>query len=107
MLQILICDCSGSESIARSVLKSAGVQNWLKVPIVKGKQNAAMWLDALPDALRQTPELQALKLSLKSRGKFSVIVGYTQTEFKWADVGSGKLNEKLDGEIIAKHFEGL
>lgn len=93
--------------MARSVLKSAGVQDWLKVPIAKGHQRANDWLNGLPDNLKKTAECQALMKSLNRRGKFSVVVGYTTTQFKWADVGSGKINEKLDGEVIAKHFERI
>ena len=106
-VMLLTCDCGGAEPLARSVLKSAGVQNWLKTPIVKGRQNATMWLDTLPEKIKSLPEFQALQLSLKNRGRFSVVVGYTASEFKWADVGSGKINEKLDGEVIAKHFENM
>lgn len=107
VIQLLVCDCGGAEPLARSVLKSAGVQDWLKIPIARGRQKATAWLDSLPDNLKRTPEYQALQLSLKSRGKFSIVVGFTTVDFKWADVGSGKINEKLDGEVIAKHFEHM
>ena len=107
MIQLLTCDCGGAEPIARSVLKSAGVENWLKIPIARGRQNALKWLESLPQELQRTPEHGALMLSLKGRGKFSVVVGYSGDEFKWADVGSGRLNEKLDGEVIAKHFMNM
>lgn len=107
MIQLLTCDCGGAEPLARSVLKSAGVKDWLKTPIARGRQKAIAWLEALPDNLKKTPEYQALQLSLKGRGRFSIVVGFTTDEFKWADVGSGKINEKLDGEVIAKHFENM
>ena len=107
MLMLLTCDCGGAEPMARSVLKSAGVKEWLKTPIARGRQKATEWLDSLPETLKHTPEYQALQSSLKNRGKFSVVVGFTTNEFKWADVGSGKINEKLDGEVIAKHFENM
>lgn len=107
MIQLLTCDCGGAEPLARSVLKTAGVKDWLKTPIARGRQKATEWLDSLPETLKQTPEYQALQLSLKGRGKFSVVVGFSTTEFKWADVGSGRINEKLDGEVIAKHFENM
>lgn len=107
MIRILICDCSGSEPLARSVLKSAGVEDWLKAPIERGRQRSVSWLESLPDQLKQTPEYGALQLSLKGRGRFSIIVGYTNDVFKWADVGSGKLSDKLDGEVLAKRFEKL
>ena len=93
--------------MARAVLKSAGVRNWLKTPIVKGRQRAINWLNGLPENLNKTPECQALIKSIKDRGRFSVVVGFTTNMFRWADVGSGKVNEKLDGEIIAKHFENI
>lgn len=107
MIQLLTCDCGGAEPLARSVLKSAGIENWLKVPIVRGRTNALNWLENLPEELKALPEYGALMLSLKGRGKFSIVLGYTSDEMKWADVGSGRLNEKLDGEIIASHFENV
>lgn len=107
MIHLLTCDCGGAEPLARSVLKSAGVENWLKVPIEKGRQRAVNWLETLPDQLKGTPEYGALMLSLKGRGRFSIIVGYTSDTFKWADVGSSNLTEKLDGEVLAKHFENI
>lgn len=107
MIRLLTCDCGGAEPLARSVLKSAGIEDWLKTPISRGRQNALDWLASLPEELQKTPEYGALMLSMKGRGRFSVVVGYSKDEFKWADVGSGKINEKLDGEVIAKHFENM
>lgn len=107
MIRLLTCDCGGAEPLARSVLRSAGVNDWLKTPISRGRQNAMDWLVTLPDNLKALPEYGALVLSLKGRGRFSVVVGYTANEFKWADVGSGKMSDKLDGEVLAKHFEKL
>ena len=107
VIQLLVCDCGGAEPLARSVLKSAGVENWLKTPIERGRQRAVNWLENLPDQLKSTPEYGALRLFLKGRGKFSVVVGFTTNEFKWADVGNGRINEKMDGEIIARHFEKI
>ena len=107
MLMLLTCDCGGAEPLARSILKTAGVENWLKVPIARGRQAALKWVDSLPPELASLPEVGALRSSISGRGKFSIVVGYTQSELKWAAVGSGRLQEKLDGEVIAKHYENM
>lgn len=105
MLILLACQCGGSEPMVRSTLQSAGVKDWLKVPVKKGKQASLDWMDMCPDYIKSTLEWGALRNFIVNHGKFAVVVGYNDHIFKWSDVAAGSLQAKLDAEVIAKKFE--
>lgn len=105
MLVLLTCQCGGAEPMVRSVLQTAGVKDWLKVPVKKGKKAATDWLDMCPDKIKSTLEWGALRNFIVNNGKYAVIVGYNDLMFKWSDVAAGSIKAKLDAEVIAKKFE--
>lgn len=105
MLTLLVCNCGGAEPLARSVLKEAGVNDWLTTPLIKGNKNCLEWLNKLPTELRTMDVVDALFMMIKNHGRFAVVVGYDGEHFRWSDVASGNIKAKLDGEVIAKQFE--
>lgn len=105
MLILLVCNCGGAEPLARSVLKEAGVKDWLTTSLVRGHKNCLEWINKLPSTTRNLDVTDALFMMIKNKSKFAVVVGYDDDHFRWADVANGDLKSKLDGQVIAKQFE--
>ena len=105
MLILLVCDCGGAEPLARSVLKEAGVADWLTTSLVRGHKNCLEWINKLNGDLRNGDKADALFMMIKNKSRFAVVAGYDDDHFEWADVSNGDIKSKLDGQIIAKQFE--
>ena len=105
MLILLVCNCGGAEPLARSVLKEAGVKDWLVTSLVRGNKNCLEWINKLPSATRNLDVVDALFMMIKNKSRYAVIVGYDDEHFRWSDVANGSIKAKLDGEVIAKQFE--
>jgi len=108
-LKVYTCTCGGAENTARQLLKAAKGVKWLEVPVVKGKNKVAAELEKLPEFVKNSPQFKALKAMIGHKSKFVVFLGYS-TEHQaviWADVASGKLSEKLDGQMIAEKYHNL
>ena len=105
-LKIYICTCGGSENTARQILKTSKNVPWLEVPIIKGKKATLAALDKLPDFVKNSSELKALKGMLGHKSKFVIFLGYS-TQYEaviWADVASGRMKEKVDSQLIAERY---
>lgn len=108
-LKVYVCTCGGSENTARQLLKAAKNVPWLQVPIIKGKNKTAAELEKLPQFVKDSAEFKALKAMLIHKSKFVIFLGYS-TEHQaviWADVASGKMKEKLDGQTIAEKYYAI
>ena len=105
-LKVYVCTCGGSENSARQLLKAAKNVPWLEVPIVKGKKAALDAFDKLPDFVKESADLKALRGMLNHKSKFVIFLGYSTPNQAviWADVASGKMKEKLDGQMIAERY---
>lgn len=105
-LKVYVCTCGGSENSARQLLKAAKNVPWLEVPIVKGKKATLDAFDKLPDFVKESADLKALRGMLNHKSKFVIFLGYSTPNQAviWADVASGKMKEKLDGQMIAERY---
>lgn len=105
-LKVYVCTCGGSENSARQLLKAAKNVPWLEVPIVKGKKATLDAFDKLPDFVKESADLKALRGMLSHKSKFVIFLGYSTPNQAviWADVASGKMKEKLDGQMIAERY---
>lgn len=105
-LKIFACTCGNSTNLARRTLKQAKNVPWLEFPITRGKKLVMKEMEELPDFVKNSAEYKALKAMLGHKSKFVVFFGYsTETQAViWADVASGKLQEKLDGQLIAEKY---
>lgn len=108
-LKVYACTCGGSENTARQILKTAKIADWLKVPVVKGKNKVAADMEKLPEFVKNSAQYKALRGLLTHKSKFVVFFGYS-TEHQaviWADVAGGRLSGKIDGQIIAEKYYKL
>lgn len=105
-LKVYVCTCGGSENTARQILKSCKNVPWLQVPIVKGKKASLAALEKLPDFVKSSSEYKALISMLGHKSKFVIFLGYSTPHEAviWADVASGRMKEKVDGQLIAERY---
>lgn len=105
-LKVYVCTCGGSENTARQILKTSKNVPWLQVPIVKGKKATLSELEKLPEFVKKSSEYKSLIGLLGHKSKFVIFLGYS-TEHEaviWSDVASGRMKEKVDGQLIAERY---
>lgn len=101
MIMVCTCLCGGSDSLVRSFLKSVGYQDWLSIPIVKGKDKSLSLTNQLPPV----PEKEMLKSFLKDASKWAVIIGYNDEAMKWSDIAHNGAKSRIEAEFVVKNFE--
>ena len=100
MIKVISCQCGSSDSLVRNFLKSIGYQDWISVPIEKGKEKSLSALNRLPS----TPEKEMLQSFLKNASKWAVIIGYNETEMKWSDIAHNGPKSRIEAEFVVKNF---
>lgn len=103
MILAVTCMCGSVESLIQNFLKSANYQNWLTVPIYKGKQKSLNILNQLP----QTPENEMLKSYLGTATKWAVIIGYdpNTNQLKWSDIAQSRNTKtRVEAELLVEAF---
>lgn len=104
MLRVVACACGSSEDLARKTIKKAGCSNWLQVPIYTGKSKVNEFVASLPPIWQDSEGLDKLLAHISNLSSYVCIVGYNETEFRWADIRFGDIKSRLDGELIAEKF---
>lgn len=105
MLIILTCTCGNAENMARSILKEANINDWLGIPITKGKQKSLDVLNGMSRKARLQREWQELYAIVTTRGRFVLFIGINGDLIRFADAANGDIKSKLDAQIIAKNFQ--
>ena len=100
MISVVACQCGSSDSLVRNFLKSIGYQDWISVPIEKGKEKSLSALNRLPP----TPEKEMLQSFLKNASKWAVIIGYDETGMKWSDIAHNGPKSRIEAEFVVKNF---
>ena len=101
MIACVACQCGSSASLIRTRLERYGYADFLRVPIVKGKEKSLSKLNTLP----QSDEIQMLRTHIQNASKFAVVIGYDNDKCKWTDLANGKaIINNVDLELIIKHF---
>lgn len=102
MIVILACRCHASEPLARKALRENHCEGWQTFPIIKGRQECINALNQLP----QNQTINAIKEYLKRVSSWTIIIGTDGEEYRWADIGKGKIIDRLDGDKILEDFYG-
>lgn len=100
-IAVVACLCGSSESMARNFLKSANYQDWLTIPIHRGKEKSLSVVNQLPP----TSDKEMLQSLLKNAGKWVVVIGYNDYECKWSDISHNWPKSKIEAEVLVHHFE--
>lgn len=100
MISICTCNCGSVESLARNFLKSAGYQDWLSIPIVKGRDKSLSLLNQLPP----TDEKEMLMSFLKNATKWVVIIGYDGQRCKWSDIAHNGAKSRIEAKFVVENF---
>lgn len=100
MILVCTCQCGSVDSLVRNFLKSAGYEDWLSIPINRGREKSLAILNYLPP----TPEKEMLKNFLKGASKWAVIIGYDDTTVKWSDIAHNGPKSRIEAEFVVKAF---
>lgn len=100
-LILLICNCHNSETVGRKVLNNAGVTDYMGVPVRKGRVAIRQWLDSTQDDALE--EVRSLKAYIANHSSYTIVAGYDDGRFKWADA-KGSLDNQIKAESIAQIF---
>ena len=100
-IAVISCQCSSSDSLARNFLKSVNYQDWLNIPIYKGRERSLAILNSLPPA----PEKDMLRSFLKDASKWVVIIGFNENGMKWSDISHHAPKSVIDAEFIVQNFK--
>lgn len=104
MLKLLMCNCSGTESLIRNVLNQAGVVSWMTYEVHKGKEHCQTILGYFPEKYHPLLSYRALTDYLDHQGTFAVIIGYDDNSFFWQDVHTNAPKDVFDAIAIVKRF---
>lgn len=100
MIAVLVCNCGGSEQAAREFLKRSGYNDWLSIPVQKGREKARSFISTMVGY----PEAQMLDNFLKSASKFIVILGWDGDDCRWADISHNPNKSKIEAQFIINTF---
>ena len=100
MILCCTCQCGAVDSMARNFLKSAGYQDWLSIPIARGKEKSLSLLNQIPP----TDEKEMLRSFLKNASKWVVIIGYDQENCRWSDIAHNGPKSRIEAEFVVKAF---
>ena len=100
-LAVITCQCGSVENMARNFLKSAGYQNWLTIPIEKGKEKSRRTLELIPRFL----EVEMLDNFLQNASKWVVIIGWNEQSCRWSDIAHNAPKSKIEAEYIVENFQ--
>ena len=99
-LIVVTCQCGSVEQKARGFLKRVGYDDWLTIPVHKGKEKTMKAIQYLP----KYPEIDMLKNFLANASKYVVILGYDEDGCKWSDISHGGTKTEIEAEFVVKRF---
>ena len=100
MIFVTACYCSSSDTLIRNFLYGVGYEEWMSIPIVKGKEKSLNAISILPNY----PEVEILGNYLRNSSKWAVILGYNENGCRWADIAHSANKSRIDAELIVKTF---
>ena len=100
MIVCISCNCGSVDSLIRNFLQKEGYQDWLTVPIHKGKERSRKLVQSLP----QYPEVQMINSFLNNASKWAVIIGYNENGCRWSDISHNPNKSRIEASFIVKTF---
>lgn len=101
MIACVACQCGSSDSLIRTKLERYGYADFLRVPIVKGKEKSLSKLNTLP----QFDAISLLRNHIGNSSKYAVVIGFDDEDCRWVDLANGKaVKNNVDLELIIRDF---
>lgn len=100
MIVVVTCQCGSVEQKARGFLKRVGYNDWINIPVHKGREKSKKAIQYIP----KFPEIEMLENFLNNASKWVVILGYDDKECRWSDIAHGGLKAEIDAEFVVKRF---
>lgn len=100
MIFCLVCNCTGSENMARTFLRNNGVKDYMSIPVIQGREEGMHYLEQLP----RVKEREMLEDFLRRSTSYVVVVGLNDTMFKWSEISKGGAASEVEGELIVQRF---
>ena len=101
MLIVITCACGSVDSLVRNFLKSIRYENWMTIPIAKGKEKSLSMVNLLPPSAGK----RMLQSFLKNASKWAVIVGYDEDECRWSDIAHNGEKSRIEAEVLVDYFK--
>lgn len=100
MIAMLICNCPNGPVKAYKFLEPL-VENWMDVPMYSGRERCNKFLAKFLDHSNTPFDVSKFMLQ---HGKYIIVVGWDDGQFRWADVSHGKATDQADAEAIVREF---
>lgn len=100
MIAVVTCQCGSVDSLVRNFLHSAGYEDWLSIPIKRGRDQSLSVANILPPCV----EKDILKEFLKGAGKWAIIIGYDRESCKWSDIAHNGPKSRIEAEFVVKAY---
>ena len=101
MIAVVACHCGSSDSLVRNFLKSVGYEDWLSIPITKGKEKSLSFTNQLPPSSAK----EMLINFLNNASKWAVIIGYDGKDCKWSDIAHDGARSRIQAEALVNYFK--
>lgn len=98
------CECGAADGLVRQAAQAAGLQNWMSLPVHKGKEHCLTVLSHFPEGHRKLLAFRALESLIAQGGSYAVVVGYDGEQFYWSSIDSNSPKDMLDAVAILKRF---
>lgn len=101
MISVVVCFCPNADIRAYHFLQRQ-VENWMDVPLYRGKENTLKFLNSLGknDDLR----MHTLLSLLEKTGKYIVVVGWDEDRVEWSNISHNDMKSLADAELIVEEF---
>lgn len=99
-IAVCTCQCGSVDSLVRNFLHSVGYDDWMSIPINRGREQSMALLNRLPCGT----EKDILKSFLVGAGKWAVIIGYDGDKCRWSDIAHNGPKSRIEAEVIVKNF---
>lgn len=101
MIVCIACTCGSIDKLIRTRLEFCGYDDFLTIPITRGKDKSNRVLNSLP----QLPGVEMARDHLKKCSKYALVIGYDDNDCRWVDLAGGKaVVNNVELELVINRF---
>lgn len=104
MILVMCCDCHNSDGLARKLLRDAGDEQYLTRPVYRGKTNS---IEAIKKNITgdNSVYVENIVHYILNSARYAIVIGYDNEHLVWRDFSNGKMQPRLDAEIIVNSYK--